>query len=158
MKKIAIIGVGNILLGDEGIGVHVVRELENARLPKNVEVYDCGVSGMKILNILEGFDKAIIIDAVKAGGKPGEIYRFALEEALTGDIRMTSLHELDLITAIKIAKLTNAYKLPKEVVVIGVEPKSLEESLELSPEVKKAIPEVIKLVFKEISGGYDHEA
>lgn len=147
-----IIGVGNILLSDEGIGVHVINKLKNVQLPANVEIHDCGTGGLNILNVLDKAEKAIIIDAVKGGGRPGSIYRFMLSEILTEDrrMKMTSLHDLDLITALKIAELTRIYKLPREMIVIGIEPASIKMGMEPSPKVKRTIPKIIDLVLKEI--------
>jgi hydrogenase maturation protease len=148
--KIAIIGIGNILLQDEGIGVHIINELKGLRLPDNVEVYDCGTGGLSILGLLDGFDKAIVVDAVKGEGEPGAIYRFRLdkissENKLRG---MISLHELDFATAVEIGR--KAYKLPGEIFIIGIEPKSIEIGLGVSPDLKRSIPKVIHLIFEEI--------
>lgn len=150
--RIVIVGIGNILLSDEGIGVYVINELKNLQLPANVEVHDCGTGGLSILNVLDKAEKAVIIDAVKGGGSPGSIYSFTLDEILTEDrrLKMTSLHDLDLTTALKIAELTHIYKLPREIVVIGVEPASIEMGMELSPQIRRTIPKIIDLVLKEI--------
>ena len=147
-----IIGIGNILLSDEGIGVHVINELKNVQLPANVEIHDCGTGGLSILNVLDKAEKAVIIDAVKGGGNPGSIYRFMLDKILTGDrrLKMTSLHDLDLITALKMAELTHVYKLPREMIVIGIEPASTEMGMEPSPKVKRTIPKIVDLVLKEV--------
>lgn len=149
-KSVVVVGIGNILLRDEGIGVRVIEELKKFKLPKNVEAHDCGTSGIGILNLLDRFDKAIIVDAVQCGERPGTIYRFNLDEIKTKSKtgKMTSLHDLDFITALEIGRKTS--NLPAEIVVIGVEPKVIEPGLEPSPEVRKAIPEVIHAILKEI--------
>ena len=151
-RRIVIVGIGNILLSDEGIGVHVINELKNVQLPENVEIHDCGTGGLSILNVLDKAEKAVIIDAVRGGSSPGSIYRFMLDEILTEDrrLRMTSLHDLDLTTALKIAELTHLYQLPTEMVVIGVEPASIEMGMELSPQIRRTMPKIIDLVLKEI--------
>lgn len=149
-RKIVVIGVGNLLLGDEGIGVHIINELKNLQLPDNVEVYDCGTGGLSILSLLEGFDRAVVVDAVKRGGEPGTVYRFRIDK-ISDENRlkeMISFHELDLGTVIGIGSKT--CKLPSEIVMIGVEPKSIEVGLNLSPEVTKKKNEVIKLVIAEL--------
>lgn len=151
-RRIVIIGIGNILLSDEGIGVHVINELKNLQLPANVEIHDCGTGGLSILNVLDKADRAIIIDAVKGGGSPGSIYRFMLDEILTDDrrMKMTSLHDLDLVTALKIAKLTNTYMLPREIIVIGIEPAHIEMGMKPSPRITRTIPKIVNLVLREI--------
>lgn len=153
VRKIVIVGIGNLLLRDEGIGVHVIGELENLQLPDNVEVYDCGTGGMKILDVIDGFDKAIVIDAVRGGGEAGTVYRFRLNEneAVTADesVNMASFHELDLITVMRIGR--RIYNIPDEIVMIGIEPKTLEAGFGLSPEVKRSLPEVLHLLSEEIA-------
>jgi len=149
-RKIAVIGIGNLLLRDEGVGVHVVNELLGLQLPDNVEVYDCGTGGLSILDLLDGFDKAIIVDAVRCGEEPGTIHRLRLDEKGTANslAKIISLHELDFFAALKIG--WEAYKLPGEIIMIGVEPKAIELGLNLSPEVEKSIPKVVHLIFEEI--------
>jgi hydrogenase maturation protease len=149
-QKIVIVGVGNVLCRDEGVGVHVVESLKEHNLPDNVKVYDCGTGGLDILEFLEGSDKAIIVDAVRGGMEPGEIYNFRLDEidAKDGETKMLSLHELDLIKAMELGK--RAYKIPEEILVIGVEPKNVEVGMELTAEVREAIPRVIQDIFKII--------
>ena len=149
-QKIVIVGIGNILCRDEGVGVHVIEELKNHSLPDYVEVYDCGTGGLDILEFLEGSDKAIIVDAVRGGMEPGEIYHVRLDEvdAKDGKMKMVSLHELDLIRAIKIGK--RAYNVPENIIVIGIEPKSVELGVDLTAEVMEAIPRVIQDILKII--------
>ncbi|MCS7119380.1 MAG: hydrogenase maturation protease [Archaeoglobaceae archaeon] len=153
MKRTAIIGIGNILLGDEGVGVHLIERLKKEFLPENVELYDCGVSGLKILNILESFERIIIIDALKLGKKPGTIYIFSIDPDYGEDMNrisgMTSLHDLDLTATIQIAKLTG-FKLPKEIVVLGIEPKTLEPKIGLSSEVEAAIEKVTNFIIENL--------
>ncbi len=149
-RKIAVIGIGNLLLRDEGVGVHIINKLRGFQLPENVEVYDCGTGGLGILGLLEGFDKAIVVDAVKCAEEPGTVYRFKFNEKGTDNrlAKMISFHELDFVTAIEIGR--KAYKSPSEMVMIGVEPKTIEIGLDLSLEVKRSIPKVIGLIFEEI--------
>ncbi|MBS7250348.1 MAG: hydrogenase maturation protease [Candidatus Freyarchaeota archaeon] len=146
-KRILIIGVGNLLLGDEGVGVHVVEDLMEMSLPSGVEVVDGGTGGISILNLMEGADKVIIVDAVLGGGAPGEIYVMGMGRLMDGRIKFFSLHELDLLSALRIGKELG--KLPPELVLVGVEPKNYEEfSTELSPEVRAAVPKVIKVILE----------
>ena len=80
MKKVVVIGIGNILLSDEGVGIRVVEELRKRELPEGVELHDGATLGLTLLNFLDGADKAIIVDAVKAGGNPGDVYCFHFKE------------------------------------------------------------------------------
>ncbi len=150
-----VIGVGNVLLGDEGVGVHIVNRLKRLSLPKGVEIVECGTAGLRILNAMEEARKAIVVDAVRMGAPAGTIHHFSLGDSVTEDtsLRLTSLHELDLVAAIKIGRLVAACKLPEEIVVVGVEPEVLGTSMELSPPVRRAIPEAIDVILEELRRG-----
>jgi hydrogenase maturation protease len=144
--RIAVVGIGNLLLSDEGVGVRVIEELRKKKLPKNVKLYDGATLGLAILNFLD-VDKAIVVDAVKGGGEPGTIYCFSADEVLNKDKDkgMISLHDLDFISAIRIG----VFDLPK-IIIVGIEPEKIEEGLELSERVKKAIPKAVELILKSI--------
>jgi len=149
MKKIAVIGVGNILMKDEGVGVHSLKKLETLKVPSNVELYEGGTRILDILPSLEGVDLIIIIDAVKFGKKPGTVNLFEVELSKNGNSKeMVSLHEMDLISSIKFAK--QIYDLPEKIIIIGIEPKEVEVGIEMTEEVTEAIPEVIEKVHKTI--------
>lgn len=102
------------------------------------------------MEFLEGSDKAIIVDAVRGGMEPGEIYHVRLDEVdpKDGKMKMLSLHELDLIRAIEIGK--RAYEVPEDIIVIGIEPKKVEIGMDLTTEIKEAIPRVIQNIFEII--------
>ncbi len=144
--RIAIVGIGNILLSDEGFGVHAIKKIDKSKLPDNVDVIEGAVLGLQLLNFLLEYDRVIVIDAVKGGGKPGDIYRFKVEECRK-DFGMISLHDLDFVKSLEIMK--KFYNLP-EMIVIGVEPKSIEVGLTLTKEIERKIPEVLELVYNEI--------
>ncbi|MDI6891820.1 MAG: HyaD/HybD family hydrogenase maturation endopeptidase [Actinomycetota bacterium] len=150
-RKIVVLGAGNILLRDEGIGVHVIREMEKMDLPPNVELLDGGTLGIDILNLIEGADKLIIVDAVKTEAETGAIFRFRPEDIKTvSKGYKTSLHQIDLFEALKIAKLMDQYP---ESIVIGVQPGKIEWGLELFPELRERIPAIIDVVLEEIAKG-----
>lgn len=151
--KVAIVGIGNILYGDEGVGIHVINELKCKFLPPYVEVYDCNTDAFAILEAINGARKAVIVDAMRLGYKPGTVHRFNCEELLKMNdklINFISFHQLDLVSTLKIAQLTDVYKLPNEIVVFGVEVKSCHYSTEVSNEVKQAIPKIIDKIMNEI--------
>ncbi len=150
--RTAILGVGNLLMKDEGIGVHVARACEQLRLPENVEVIDGGTS-IELASLVEGFDRLIVIDAALAGGKPGEIYRFALEEIDQGNSPLLSGHELGIAQILGSSALVG--NAPKKIVIVGVEPKEIDWGLELSQELEHRIPEIVENVLKEVEPGGD---
>ena len=154
--RVLVVGVGNILLKDEGVGVHVVRKLQELSLPNDVEVIDGGTSGLDILLLYEDVERLIVIDATMAGNKAGTIYKAQL---MAGEIQKPaqlfdrragskiSLHQIGLIEALSVAEKLNCA--PKELVIIGVEPGEWDYGLELTETVKQSIPEVIKEVLEE---------
>lgn len=134
-----------MLMGDEGLGVHVVGELSKRELPPGVEVIDGGTGGIVLLNLMEGADKVIVVDAVLGGKEPGEIYVLGVDRLMKGVVKFFSLHEMDLLSTLKIGKELG--KLPPELVLVGVEPKNYQEySMDLTPEVKAVIPKVIEVI------------
>ncbi|MBO8181857.1 MAG: hydrogenase maturation protease [Archaeoglobus sp.] len=152
-KRVLVLGIGNILLRDEGVGVRVAEELKNLDLPEDVEVIDGGTLGLSLLNFFESYEKVVIIDAVKGGKKPGTIYKFDLTEYLDNisyPFSLSSMHDIDFVYTMKqIGR--EFYKLPEKMIVIGIEPEEVEAGLELSDRLKKKIPEVVKLVLEEIN-------
>ena len=147
-KKIVILGVGNVLLSDEGVGVHVANEMIKMELPANVSVVEGGTDGFRLLNVITEADRLIVVDAVKAGGEPGTIYRFDINDVRNSPSGFkTSVHQIGILEVIDLSGLIG--KTP-HTTVIGVEPKSLEMSLELSPEIKDKVPRVIELVLEDL--------
>ena len=150
-KKIAVIGVGNILLRDEGLGVRALDRLRARKVPENVTLHDAGTSLPLVLGSFHGFDKIIIVDAVRARGEPGAIYRFTLEELEAGQGRerrpMISLHELDVPQALALEKAVS--RLPDEIVFLGMEPENLEPGLELTRPVLRKMEDLISAIERE---------
>jgi len=147
-KNIVILGIGNILLSDEGVGVHVANELMKMELPPNISVVEGGTDGFRLLNVITEADRLIVIDAVKGGAAPGSIYRFDIDEVKNVPSGFkTSVHQIGILEVIDLSGLIG--KTPYTT-VIGIEPKSLEMSMELSMEVKEKVPRVIELVIEEL--------
>lgn len=149
-KKVIIIGVGNILLRDEGIGIHAVEHLKRLyNFSSHVEVVDGGVGGLNFLPYMERADNLIIIDAVRANAKPGAMFRFTPEDILTQVKYKTSLHEMGLQEVFAIARA--AGKKCPAAVIIGIQPKDIScYGMELTEEIAAKLPAVIDLVLCEI--------
>jgi hydrogenase maturation protease len=146
--KIVILGIGNILLSDEGIGVHVVNELMKMEFPPGVSIVEGGTDGFRLLNVITETERLIVIDAVRGGAAPGSIYRFDIDEIKNVPSGFkTSVHQIGILEVIDLSGLIG--KTP-HTTVIGIEPKSLEMSMELSREVKTKIPRIIELIKEEI--------
>lgn len=142
-------GVGNLLLRDEGVGIHVIRTLEKLEtLPGHVELIDAGTSALDALQAVGESDRLIVIDAIRGGGAPGAIYRFKPADIHTANWATVSLHQLGFIEALSIAeRLGNA---PRDVTIIGIEPNETTPGLELSGEIAQRMPYVIELVIRLI--------
>jgi len=143
-----VVGVGNLLLKDEGIGVHVVQALQGMDLENSgdVQIVDGGTSPDVILS-LEGVDKLIMIDAAQGHGEPGTVYCFRPEELPQERPGIQSLHEVSFTQSLRI--LDNLGLKPKDIVIFGVQPKEIDWGLEPSVEVMAKIPDIVKLVLEE---------
>jgi len=148
-KKVVIIGIGNLILRDEGVGVHAVRELEGRDLPPRVEVIDGGTATMELLPVIQEAESIIVIDALKGGGDPGTIYRVTPDDLMGETERLLSLHQVGLLEVLGMARQLGG---DPEVVIIGVEPKEISWGMELAPEVEAKLPKVIEAVLAELQG------
>jgi len=147
-KKILILGLGNILLGDEGLGVWIAQQLSSQSLPDEIEVIDGGTAGYELLNLLEGRDKVIIIDAVKTEDKPGSVYKMDLSVLQEDTTMQLSLHQFGLKNVFKMASLMD---INPEVTLVGVVPKDYQKyHIGLSEDLEKVIPLVIETILQEI--------
>jgi len=148
MKKdpqIGVIGVGNVLVGDDGVGIAVVELLRSGSLPKNVSIIDMGTGGLGLIHALAKLDVAIIVDAVDFGGCPGETRCFS-----PGDVRSLkestglSTHECDLLNAIELSKELG--ELPETILIFAIQPAKMGSGTGLSPLLKSRLPEFAKEV------------
>jgi hydrogenase maturation protease len=145
MRKI--IGCGNLLLQDEGVGVHLIEYLKKKPLPEDIECIDGGCAGFDLLPHFEQAEKVVIVDAVKAKGKPGDIYKFGPEDFQTDSPPRISFHDVTLKEVLDILKKLGP--LPA-ITIFGVEPKTIEWGMELSPDIQNILPKLADLVLKEI--------
>jgi hydrogenase maturation protease len=146
--NILILGVGNLLLSDEGVGVHVAQKMMEMDMPPHVRVVEGGTDGFGLINIILEADRLILVDAVRGGGEPGAVYRFDIEDCpAEANIFKTSVHQVSILEVINLSGLIGST--PKTT-IIGVEPKSLEMGMELSAEIEAKIPAIIRLVMEEV--------
>jgi hydrogenase maturation protease len=145
---VLVMGVGNILLRDEGVGVRIIEAMGGVRLPDTVEILDVGTGALDIMDIIANREKVIIIDVVNAGGEPGAVYRFTPEDIAILSPTPVSVHQFDIPGTLNMAALAGC--LPQQVVIFGIEPKRVGWGLELSPEVAAIIPRVIELITSKL--------
>lgn len=152
---IKVIGFGNIFMGDDGIGIRIIERLrqdEGFKDIDNIELIDGGTSGIDLIFILQQAEKAIIVDAVDAGQKTGEIVEFTLDDIKEikkkkNSLKSFSLHDIDLN---EVFELIKTLKLKIEVKIIGIKPLKVRFSEKISPEIEQKIPDLIARIKKEI--------
>ena len=133
-----VIGLGNLLRGDDGVGVRLAQMLAKQTLPNDVEVVDGGTQGLGLVPLLEGRQRVILVDAADIGQTPGTFRRFTLAEAvLTGDELHLAIHAAGLREALLLAKALKI--VPDQVVIFGVQPANIEWHNGLSPPVEAAL-------------------
>ncbi len=141
-----VLGMGNLLLGDEGVGVHAARTLREAEPPPGVEVMEVGTALLDALPAIAAAERIVVIDAMVGGGEPGSVYRVPLR-ACARPQPIGSVHGFDLSGVLALAGRSD----PPPVLVVGVEPQRIDWSTELSPTVADALPTVIETVLRECS-------
>lgn len=141
-----ILGMGNLLLCDEGAGVHVARALSQRKLPPSVEVVEVGVAFLDVLPDIEKADHILLIDAMEGGGTPGSVYRVPFDQCKHPEM-LASLHGFDLSRVLYMAGSERA----PEVTVFGIEPARIEWGTDLSPAVKRVLPAVVEAILNELS-------
>lgn len=146
---VTILGVGNFLFTDEGFGIRVIEKLQaEYRFPEEVRVVDGGVLGINLLGVIAQPDHLIVVDAMRNGGKAGDLYRLAGEEIPRRVLAKNSLHQVDLLEALTLCQALD--KVP-ETVILGVEPEDIETlSLEMSPAVRRQVAPMAARVLQEL--------
>ncbi len=150
MPRALILGVGNLLLSDEGVGVQVIQRLqERYRLPEDVQVLDGGTLGMDLLYYLEGVETLLIVDAVETAGPPGTLIRLAGNEVPAFLSVKLSPHQVGVPDMLFAARLKGIE--PPDIVLWGVQPGSLEVGLELSPPVARQVDVLVERLADELA-------
>ena len=145
MMQTLILGIGNELLGDEGVGVHAARLLLAENLPPKTKILEVGTAILDALPDLEQADRVIILDAMKDDQPPGTVYKISLDHC-SGASCIASMHGFDIFRVMALAGRSS----PPPVMVFGVEPLKVEWSLELSTPVTESIPHLLDAVRAEL--------
>ena len=149
--KVLVLGVGNPILSDDGVGIHVARELKKRRLP-GVDVEELAASGLELLDVVRGYDKVVIIDAIQTKkGRPGDLH--VLEEKdFERSVHGSSPHGINIATALALGRKLVPNEMPREVVFFAVEAEDLINVGErLTPELAKALPRIVEQVERALS-------
>jgi hydrogenase maturation protease len=150
-KPTIIIGLGNPLMSDEGIGVFLVNRLaELSKKFPDADFLDAGTGGLNLLHLFEGREKAVIIDCANMEEIPGTIKKFSPEQVKSvKQLAHQSLHEQDLLKIIEMAKKLD--QCPKEIVIFGIQPKNVSFGQSLSDELEQNINNYIDVICEELN-------
>lgn len=148
-RRVIVLGLGNILLRDEGVGVRVIERMQREYVfPENVTLFDGATAGLDLMPVIEGYDDIIIVDTVNAGEPPGSLFRFTLADVEKKVPYKTSLHQIGVLEMFAIAE---AMGRRHDAVIIGVQPEDMSSwGLELTATVEARVPEITGLVLKEL--------
>ena len=142
--RVLIIGTGNPLMRDDGIGPHIARELEKLKLPEGVKAIDAGAKGLALIDMMREAPRVVLVDAVEMGLKAGMVKVFAPEDIrIDAEKRNLSSHEIGLPQVLFMASLLG---LSTEVSIVGIQPKDLGRGAGLSPDLQRAVPRILESV------------
>ncbi|MBC2580088.1 HyaD/HybD family hydrogenase maturation endopeptidase [Clostridium sp. DJ247] len=147
MKDTVIIGIGNILLKDDGVGVYTIKQLENEKLPSTIELVDGGTSTLDTLSYFLDYHKVIVVDCLRAGYKPGTIYKINPEDIKDYKKENLSVHDVQILDVVKMANMLGKFP---QVTIFGIEPEKICLDTEMTETMKNKIPEIIKYVKIEL--------
>lgn len=148
---VVVLGIGNTLMQDDGLGVWAIRALRDAYdLPPEVRLIEGGVGGLRLLSVLHDAGFLLMIDAVRKGGVPGTLYRLTPGTLPRRRGPVMSAHEVGISELLSVAELVG--KLPRTV-ILGIEPQEVQKvGLEMTPSIQQAIPRVVEAVVAELRG------
>jgi hydrogenase maturation protease len=144
----SVIGIGNLLRADDGVGIHVVRLLEE-KMPE-VETVDLSTANIDLLDHIRGREKVVIVDAMRSGADPGTILRLVPEELVETDFSQS--HGLNFPAILQLGRRLYPEEMPEKIVILVVEAEDTESfSSELTPEVRSSLPELIEKIKGELA-------
>jgi hydrogenase maturation protease len=145
--KTLILGIGNILLRDEGIGVRVIEHLRKENLPEDVELVDRGTAGADLIDVLSDRQTVLIIDAVEYDASPGTVLRLSEQDLSVHEQGPLSLHDLNIPQTLSMTRLLGCA--PRSVILYGVVPQTVEPGMDLSESLAPLVPLIAQKVLNE---------
>lgn len=145
MRKVLILGIGNTLRADDGLGVYIIQHMieRGVFLPEGVDLLDGGTAGFDLLGMLDGYDKIVIVDALKTNDRPGSIYRFTPEHAIERRAQY-SMHEVGIMEVIRTLRLTGN---DPEIEFVGIVPENLNDlDTTISHAVMESVPRAVEVI------------
>ena len=151
-SKTLILGIGNSILSDDSVGIKLAELLQQEFLPPGVDVMTAETGGLDLLNLLTGYHRLIILDALQTNGQPGTVYKLSLEDLPHLPLHHATLaHELDLATTLQLGYKLNL-DMPTQISIIAVEAQDVTTfSEELTPKVRQALPSILQDIKSDIN-------
>lgn len=149
--KTLILGAGNLLLSDEGFGVHFVNYLQdNYIFPEDVELYDGGTLGIMVTHMLEDAEQVYLVDVVDAKGEPGDIFRYEKDDFMLGKLPIKmSPHQIGIQEVLSLSEIRD--RCPEKISLFGVIPSTYEAGVELSTLLADKLPGLAELIAGELT-------
>lgn len=146
-QKFVILGIGNLLMKDDGIGIHVIRRISEMDLPEGVEAIDGATFTLDLLPIFQDSANILVVDAVKGEGSPGDIYFIIPDDLIKQEERMLSLHQVGFLDVLDTAKRMGKCA---EVSIMGIEPQEISWGMELSPILEEKLDRIVERVLDQM--------
>jgi hydrogenase maturation protease len=148
--KTLVLGIGNPILSDDGVGIHVARRLKEMR-PAGIVVDELAASGLELLDMVRGYERLVIVDAIQtSGGKPGDIHEL-VEEDFEKSVHGSSPHGINIATALALGRKLVPQEMPREVTFLGIEAEDLVNVSErLTPDVERAVDEAVRIILARL--------
>lgn len=149
MKKLLVLGIGNMLLTDDGVGVFAAQDLQKESWPENVTIMEAGTFTQDIFYLFEGYDALLVLDIIHTGDTPGTIYRLSEEDLVQKESQRLSIHDIDLIDSLRMAEMLGGKK--PSMKVLGMEPFDYTSwNIGLSEIASEKYPSFLQLARQEI--------
>ncbi|HPF20825.1 MAG TPA: HyaD/HybD family hydrogenase maturation endopeptidase [Syntrophomonas sp.] len=152
-NKIVILGMGNPLFRDEGLGIHLIKRLMQELITDGVELVDGGTDGLALLNVVEATDYLLVVDAVMGDNAPGTVCKLAVQDMPMQVSGHLSTHQTGFQEILALAALRG--RLPQHLVLLGIQPQCLDWGTQLSPPVARALPELTGLISEQLKEWLD---
>ena len=137
---IGILGIGNTLRGDDGVGIVIAQKMRDRDFPPDVKVYEVGSGGLKVLHRLEELEKVILVDSVRFDASPGD-HRFFSPEEVKSMKGISGTHGTDFLEIIELSEKVD--ESPEDILILGIQPKSLSLGDDLSPVLENKLPNIL---------------
>ena len=149
--KVLIFGAGNLLLSDEGFGVHFIRHLQDRyRFPPEIELFDGGTLGIMVSHMLEDADIVYLVDVIEASGAPGDVHRYEKDDFMLGTLPIKmSPHQIGIQEVLALSEIRE--RCPERITLLGVIPSSYEAGVDLSPTLAAKLPVLAEMLLEELT-------